>query len=144
MGDNFFSWKRQCLAQASTSERYKDLTLVDHRGDIILNPSMSKTTSTALWLATTKALGSMKDRFISGSNSSCNGYQLWSLMENTIVDTDTTISAELELDRKFKQLSRHPNEGVQSYTSRFDLKLAECKRKGFNVSTVSLKHFLSL
>ena len=98
-----------------------------HQGLQIFNPVMSNATSTALWIATIKALGLLKDNLY----TSTNGNQLWNLIESTLVDIDTSISVQLNLDRNFLKLSKHQNETVPSYTMCFDQKLADLKYKGF-------------
>jgi dUTP pyrophosphatase len=134
-GHNYIKWKRLCLIEISCNTKYDDIVITTNNG-LKLNPHMSKASSRALFLATTKALGSLVDNYISSSDiGQADGYSLWDTLDQSETNKESTLVQRQSLIRNFATITKHRNESIEQYTTRFETKLDELRLK--NLTTPS-------
>ena len=132
-GHNYLKWKRLCIIEISCNTKYMDI-VIDDNGELIYNPNMSNASSRALFLATTKALGSLVDNYVSSSDiQKANGIILWETLDQSEMNTNSTLIQRQALIRNFATIAKHRNETLEKYTTRFETKLDEMKIKNLTV-----------
>ena len=90
----------------------------------ILNDSMTEKESSALYLATMKALGSHAYDIISIDNTeSANGPHLWTLLDEHFNEREDSFLLKHDIKDKFLSLKREPNESIEQYRIKFEKQL---------------------
>ena len=132
-GHNYLKWKRLCIIEISCNSKYHDI-VIDIDGDLEFNPDMCSNSSRALFLATTKALGSLVDNYVSSSDiQRASGYTLWDTLDQSEIHKDSTLVQRQSLIRNFATITKHRNETIEQYTTRFETKLDELNIKNLTI-----------
>jgi hypothetical protein len=134
-GHNYLKWKRLCLVEISCNTKYTDIVTTSNN-ELHFNEDMSIASSRALFLATTKALGSLVDNYVSSSDIGlANGFTLWKTLDQSEINKESTLVQRQSLIRNFATITKHRNETIEQYTTRFETKLDELRIK--NLTTPS-------
>ena len=117
---DYSHWKALCLLEAQNNSKYTNITTKSFN-KFVINPSMTDEESTALYLATMKALGSHAFNIISIEDTEeADGVQLWTSLDEYFDETEDSTLLKHDIKKAFENLFRDSNETVDNYRVRFE------------------------
>ena len=117
--DSYLQWKNQSLLTISTHPIYHTITTRNHLNKIVINPNITHTDNTALFVALTASLGNKLQDYVDVSDhDSADGLLLWTRLDSMVMGEKTPYDAH-KLLMQFHSMKRQNNQTIESFGLKF-------------------------